>query len=124
MSSIVERVEKPWGYELIWARTDRYVGKILHLNAGCRLSLQYHRVKEESLLVQTGRVLITLENDDGELVERELGPGEVVHVAPGRRHRFRAVTDCDLIEVSTTELDDVVRLSDDYGRVPEGTSHD
>ncbi len=120
----MRRIDKPWGYEIVWAETSTYVGKILHLYAGCRLSLQYHRVKEESLLVQTGRVLVTLENDVGELVERELGAGEVIHVAPGRRHRFRAMTDCDLIEVSTTELDDVVRLSDDYGRVPEDPSHD
>jgi len=114
----VRRIEKPWGYEIVWAETEAYVGKILHLNAGCRLSLQYHRVKEESLLVRSGRVRVVLEQDDGTLAESELGPDAVIHVRPGRRHRFQAITDCDLIEVSTPELDDVVRLSDDYGRAP------
>jgi len=117
----VRRIDKPWGYEMVWAETDVYVGKLLHLNAGCRLSLQYHQVKEETLLVRAGRVHVVLENDDGVLEEKEVGPDAVIHVAPGRRHRFQAITECDLIEVSTTELDDVVRLSDDYGRVPVGT---
>ncbi|MCO4773879.1 MAG: cupin domain-containing protein [Deltaproteobacteria bacterium] len=119
----MRRIEKPWGYEIVWAETDAYVGKILHLDAGCRLSLQYHQVKEESLLVQSGEVLVTLEQDDGTLSQNELGPGATIHVAPGRRHRFQAVTDCDLIEVSTPELEDVVRISDDYGRV-EGEAGD
>ena len=114
------RIDKPWGYELVWAETAAYVGKVLHLDAGRRLSLQYHRVKEETLLVRSGRVRVLLEDADGQLQLSELGPDAVIHVAPGRRHRFEAITDCDLIEVSTPELDDVVRLSDDYGRAPHG----
>jgi len=112
------RIDKPWGYEIVWAETDRYVGKILHLNAGARLSLQYHRQKEETLMLQSGRALVTLGEADTPLVDHEFGPGDVIHVPPGRRHRLAAVTDCDFLEVSTTELDDVVRLSDDYGRAP------
>ncbi len=114
------RVDKPWGHELIWAETGAYVGKILHLEAGRRLSLQYHEVKEETLLVLTGSLRVLLDDDDGSLTERICGPQDVIHVAPRRRHRFHAITDCDLVEVSTTELDDVVRLSDDYGRAPRG----
>jgi mannose-6-phosphate isomerase len=114
------RVEKPWGHELIWAWTDRYVGKILVIEAGRRLSLQHHEVKDEWIHVLEGRLLLTLENDAGEVERRELGPGEGAHVATGRRHRYEAVETCRLIEVSTPELDDVVRLEDDFGR--EGTS--
>ena len=114
----MRRIDKPWGYEIVWAETDRYVGKILHLNAGTRLSLQFHRLKEETLLLQTGRAIVTLGEAGGALSERTIGPGEVVHVPPGRRHRLHALTDCDFFEVSTPELDDVVRLADDYGRAP------
>ena len=114
------RVDKPWGHELIWAHTDRYVGKILVIEAGRRLSFQYHRLKDEWIRVLSGRLLLTLEDDDGVDRERELGPGEGAHVAAGRRHRYMAIERCELVEVSTPELDDVVRLSDDFGR--EGTS--
>lgn len=110
------RVEKPWGHEEIWAETERYVGKILHIERGCRLSLQFHRRKEETLRVLSGRVALELENELGELERLELGPGEVRHVPPGRRHRMSALDTCELVEVSTPELDDVVRLEDDYGR--------
>ena len=113
----MRRIEKPWGYELVWAETARYVGKILHLDAGMRLSLQYHRQKEETLLLRDGEAMITLGQPDGPLEDRKLSAGDVVHVPPGLRHRLRALTDCDFIEVSTPELDDVVRLSDDFGRV-------
>lgn len=116
----MRRIEKPWGHELIWAETSRYVGKTLFIRAGCRLSLQYHRVKDESLLVQAGALMVLLEQDDGALVRHALEPGDTLHVPPGRRHRFEALTDCELIEVSTPELDDVVRVSDDYGRAPPG----
>jgi mannose-6-phosphate isomerase-like protein (cupin superfamily) len=116
---MIRRVEKPWGYEIIWARTDRYVGKILHIEAGERLSYQYHERKEETLRVAEGRLRLIFDRGDGRQ-ERVLGPGEVFHVAPGTRHRLIGETDVDVIEVSTPELDDVVRLEDAYGR--EGTS--
>ena len=118
--SLPRRVEKPWGHEEIWAETDRYVGKILVIETGRRLSFQYHEVKDEWIRVISGRLLLTLEDDRGEIVERALGPGEAAHVAPLRRHRYAAIERAELIEVSTPELADVVRLQDDFGR--EGTS--
>ena len=114
------RVDKPWGHELIWAHTDRYVGKILVIEAGKRLSLQRHLVKDESILVSSGLLRLHLEDDEGTLCIEELGPGEHRHVPTGRIHRYEAIERCTLIEVSTPELDDVVRLEDDFGR--EGTS--
>jgi mannose-6-phosphate isomerase len=109
-------VDKPWGREVIWAETEQYVGKTLYIDEGQRLSLQYHRVKDETILVQSGVVDLTLEGVGGELTVRRMHPGEAQRIAPGCRHRMTAVTDCALIEVSTPELDDVVRLADDYGR--------
>jgi mannose-6-phosphate isomerase len=114
------RVEKPWGHELIWAHTDRYVGKILVIETGKRLSLQRHLVKDESILVTSGRLRLALEDDEGTVAVDELGPGEHRRVRTGRIHRYEAIERCTLIEVSTPELDDVVRLEDDFGR--EGTS--
>ena len=114
------RVAKPWGHELIWSHTDRYVGKILVIETGKRLSLQRHEVKDESILVLSGRLELTLEDADGALVVEELGPGAHRRVETGRIHRYAAIERCELIEVSTPELDDVVRLEDDFGR--EGTS--
>jgi quercetin dioxygenase-like cupin family protein len=111
----VARVEKPWGYELIWARTERYVGKLLHIRAGERLSLQFHRVKDETIHVQRGELRFVVE-EAGALVERLLLPGDSYHIVPQTRHRMIAVTDCDVLEASTPELDDVVRLEDSYGR--------
>lgn len=113
------RIEKPWGHEEIWAETPRYLGKILTIRAGQRLSLQLHREKDESIYVLRGTLRLTLENGAGELELRELGPGESARIAPGRQHRFEAVSDCDLCEVSTPEIDDVVRIQDDYGRAPD-----
>ena len=118
--SVGRRVDKPWGHELIWAHTDRYVGKILVIEAGRRLSLQRHLVKDESILVSAGRLRLHLEDDEGTVMVEELGPGEHRRVATGRIHRYEALETCTLIEVSTPELDDVVRLEDDFGR--EGTS--
>ncbi len=112
----MNKVEKPWGYELIWAHTKKYVGKILHVNAGKRLSLQYHNHKDETLYVQQGRIELMLGQDEGTMERVELGPGECRHIPPNTRHRLTALTDVDIFEVSTTELDDVVRLEDDYGR--------
>lgn len=114
------RIDKPWGHELIWAHTDRYVGKILVIETGQRLSLQRHLVKDESILVSSGRLRLHLEDDEGTVVIEELGPGAHRHVPTGRIHRYEAIDRCTLIEVSTPELDDVVRLEDDFGR--EGTS--
>ena len=112
-----EHVPKPWGHETIWARTDRYVGKILHVRAGESLSLQYHRVKEETLRVLSGTLALEVGPDDGARQTVRLGPGEGWHIAPGTRHRMTAIEDVDVLEVSTPELDDVVRLEDRYGRV-------
>ena len=114
------RVDKPWGHELIWAHTDRYVGKILVIETGKRLSLQRHLVKDESILVSSGRLRLALEDDEGTVSVEELGPGDHRRVPTGRIHRYEAIERCTLIEVSTPELDDVVRLEDDFGR--EGTS--
>lgn len=113
------RVEKPWGYELIWAHTERYVGKLLHIKQGHKLSLQYHRQKDETIHLQNGRVLLVVDEGTG-LMEIELKPGQSYHVRPLTKHRMVALTDCDVLEVSTPELDDVVRLEDAYGRA--GTS--
>jgi mannose-6-phosphate isomerase len=115
-AAMSRRVEKPWGHEEIWAETDRYVGKILAIRKGQRLSLQYHEVKDETLLVISGKLCLELENDQGELEKLELGPGASRRVLVGRKHRFSAIEDCELVEVSTPELDDVVRIEDDYGR--------
>ncbi len=113
---MTRRVEKPWGHEEIWAETDRYLGKILSIRRGERLSLQLHRKKDESIYVLRGRLKLTLETAAGELEDEELEPGDARRVLPGRRHRFEAIEDTELVEVSTPEIDDVVRLQDDYGR--------
>ena len=115
----MRRVDKPWGHELIWAQTDKYVGKVLHIRAGHKLSRQYHRVKEETLLVSSGSMLLEV-GEPPAIETRRMGPGDVFHVRPGTVHRMIAETDVDVTEVSTPELDDVVRLDDAYGR--EGTA--
>jgi quercetin dioxygenase-like cupin family protein len=122
MSDTPRRVEKPWGYELWWARTERYVGKILHLRQGESLSLQYHHVKDETILLQSGRLLFeTGAKGEQENLQRiEMKPGDVFHITPGTLHRMTGIEDCDILEVSTPELEDVVRLEDRYGRA--GTS--
>ena len=119
-SGNARRVPKPWGHELIWALTDRYCGKVLVIETGRRLSLQRHAVKDESILVVAGRLRLHLENDAGEVVVEELGPGDHRRVMTGRIHRYEAIERCELMEVSTPELDDVERLEDDFGR--EGTN--
>jgi mannose-6-phosphate isomerase-like protein (cupin superfamily) len=115
----MERVEKPWGYELRFAKTDKFAGKVLFIKAGSQLSLQYHEVKDEAFLVYNGTLELVLGQGDDQKVET-LEAGGSWHVTPGTIHRFRAVTDCTLFEVSTPELTDVVRLEDDFGR--EGTT--
>ncbi len=111
----VTRVDKPWGYELHWAKTDRYVGKIIHIDAGRALSLQYHNLKDETILLWHGRLLFEIRRGD-EVKTWEMKPGERVHISPKTIHRMTAIEDCDIVEVSTPELDDVVRLEDRYGR--------
>lgn len=112
---MIRRVEKPWGHEVIYAHTDRYAGKILFIRAGERLSLQYHRRKDETIYLLSGDLDLEIEID-GELSTHRLVPGEARHIAAGIRHRMIAETDCHVAEASSPELDDVVRLEDLYGR--------
>ena len=111
----MRRVEKPWGYELWWAKTDRYVGKHIHINKGQRLSLQYHNQKDETIFVWKGKMLFEM-GQGAERTTREMGPGDAVHVTPPTVHRMTAIEDTDIFEVSTPETEDVVRLEDDFGR--------
>lgn len=114
----IRRVEKPWGYELIWGETKDYVGKLLHIKKDHRLSLQYHEIKEETIYVQSGKMLFLFEGSDGKMLEVTLLPGEGHHIPTGRKHRMIALEDTDVFEVSTPHLADVVRLEDSYGRTP------
>jgi mannose-6-phosphate isomerase len=117
----VKRVDKPWGHELIWALTGVYCGKVLFVKAGQSLSLQFHREKDESWLIQSGRAKLELGAVGDSVLKTEvIGPGVAFHYAPGTVHRVTAIEDTTILEVSTTQLDDVVRLEDAYGR--EGTS--
>ena len=117
----VRRVEKPWGHEIIWAHTDQYVGKILHIKAGHALSVQYHEVKDETVYLLTGELKYWVRLGGSEALEdQRLRPGDAFRITPGTVHYMEAVTDCDVLEASTPHLDDVVRLQDRYGRA--GTS--
>jgi mannose-6-phosphate isomerase len=126
--SPVRTVPKPWGHETIWAHTDRYVGKILHINAGHALSVQYHNRKDETVYLLSGELKYWVHTGGdaregvptGDLTDVRLGVGDAFRISPGTVHYMEAVTDCDVLEVSTPDLDDVVRLKDRYGR--EGTS--
>lgn len=123
MSGRVEprRVPKPWGYEIIWAHTERYVGKILHIHAGHALSVQYHEVKDETVYLLSGEMKYWVKlPGEKELRDMALAPGDAFRITPGTVHYMEAVTDCDILEASTPELDDVVRIKDRYGR--EGTN--
>jgi len=113
--SDIARVEKPWGYELHWAKTDRYVGKLIHVNKGHALSLQYHNIKDETIYLHAGLILFEIQEGE-KLVQREMRPGERVHITAKTIHRMTAIEDSDIFEVSTPELHDVVRLEDRYGR--------
>ena len=117
MTTLPYRVEKPWGHEIIWAKADRYVGKILHIEPGHVLSLQYHNKKDESIFVLSGEIILRIQQGDT-LTERRVRAGEAFHIPPKQIHQFEAVVVTDLLEASTPELDDVVRLKDRYGRVP------
>ena len=108
-------VEKPWGHEIIWAHTERYVGKILHIKKGESLSYQYHVAKDETIRLLSGVLEMDVESD-GERGKLRLTPGECLRIVPGMKHRMTAIEECDVLEVSTPELDDVVRLEDRYGR--------
>ena len=117
--SDIKTVPKPWGHETIWARTDQYVGKILHIKAGEALSVQYHNVKDETVYLLSGQLIYRVwENDQP--VNIDLKVGQAFRITPKTVHQMEAVTDCDVLEVSTPHLDDVVRVTDRYGR--EGTS--
>ncbi len=116
MAEVPFRVDKPWGYELIWARTDRYVGKILHVDAGHVLSCQYHNAKDETMFVLSGELILRTQPQGGEMAERTFRQGESIHIPPLLIHQIEAVVDSDVLEASTPELDDLVRLSDRYGR--------
>ncbi|HEU4570449.1 MAG TPA: cupin domain-containing protein [Gemmatimonadales bacterium] len=115
MAEIPYKVEKPWGHELIWARTDRYVGKVLHVKAGHALSVQFHRRKDETMHLLAGEMTFRWGTAD-RLEERVMRPGESVHIPAGMVHQIEAITDVDVLEASTPELDDLVRLQDRYGR--------
>jgi mannose-6-phosphate isomerase len=115
-------VTKPWGHEVIFAVTKDYVGKVLVIKAGHQLSLQFHKVKEETIFLQSGEMRFVIENDQGKLDEVRLLPGQSYHIQPNRKHRMIAVKDCEVFEVSTPHLDDVVRLEDSYGRAPDSGS--
>ncbi len=115
MTEVPYKVDKPWGHELVWAKTSRYVGKILHVNAGEILSLQYHNKKDETMHVLSGELLLRTKDGD-DLTERRFMAGESVHIPPKLIHQIEAVVDSDVLEASTPELDDLVRLEDRYGR--------
>ena len=116
----VRFVQKPWGHETIWAHTDLYVGKVLHIKAGQSLSVQFHRKKDETIHLLRGTMIYRVGVEGRELQDVHLAEGESYRNEPGTVHQMEAVTDCDVLEASTPHLDDVVRLSDRYGR--EGTS--
>jgi len=112
----VRKIEKPWGYELVWAETKQYVGKVLFVKAGESLSLQYHRVKEETMFLESGEILLEAGADENSLAPVPFPSNTAFHIPPGVLHRITAKTDCRIFEVSTPHLDDVVRLKDRYGR--------
>ena len=117
----VKRVPKPWGHEIIWAHTDRYCGKILHIKAGEQLSVQYHERKDETVYLLAGELRYWVKLGDEPIQDVRLQVGDAFRITPGTVHFMEAVTDCDVLEASTPELDDIVRIKDRYGR--EGTSN-
>lgn len=115
-----KKIEKPWGYEIHWAPEDKpYMGKVLHINAGKRLSLQVHDKKEETWFLMSGRAKVMWDNNKGELIETELQNGLGYSCMIGQRHRLIGITDCDVIEVSTPEIGTTYRLEDDFKRPDE-----
>jgi mannose-6-phosphate isomerase-like protein (cupin superfamily) len=119
-SPFAKRIEKPWGFEIHWVTEDKpYMGKILHINAGCRLSLQVHDQKQESWMLINGEAKVIWDNQNGELIETTLEAGNGYNCELGQRHRLVGITDCDILEVSTPELGTTARLEDDYSRPDE-----
>jgi len=121
MNQRPRRVEKPWGHELIWADTDLYVGKILHVKAGEALSVQMHEKKDETMHLLRGEIILRVGSSPDTLSAVPFGVGDSVRIRPGTIHMIEAVTDVDVLEASTPHLDDVIRFKDRYGRVPSGT---
>ncbi|HET9544665.1 MAG TPA: cupin domain-containing protein [Gaiellaceae bacterium] len=116
----VERVEKPWGHEILFARSETYCGKVIFVRAGEQLSLQFHRVKDETIYVHSGRIELEIGDPGGPLDTEVVGPGRSFRLRPGVVHRWRALEDSVVLEASTPDLDDVVRLEDNYGRAEPG----
>ena len=111
-----KKIDKPWGFELIFAHTEKYAGKVLFVKKGHRFSLQFHQHKDETICVYLGKIRLYFGESDSDLLEKVLEPGDSVRIKPLSRHRMEAIEDTTLFEVSTPELDDVQRLQDDYGR--------
>jgi quercetin dioxygenase-like cupin family protein len=116
-TGIIKNIPKPWGYEIWWALTDKYAGKILHINKGHSLSYQYHNVKDETIYLHGGEMILEIEEVGKPREIIRLLPGDSIRIMPLTRHRMTAAEDCDVLEVSTPEVEDVVRLEDKYGRV-------
>lgn len=114
--NLPQKSEKPWSFELLFSHTTAYAGKLILINAGHRLSLQYHDRKDESMYIYSGKVLIEIGESDGKLDSFTLHPGDAIRVPAGVRHRMKAIEDTTIFEVSTPELNDVIRIEDDYGR--------
>jgi len=114
-----KKIEKPWGYELVYALSPKYAGKVIFVKKGHRLSLQYHERKDESLYIYKGKALLEIEGRDGRMTPVEVGPGYSVRIPPGTKHRIKAIEDTTLLEVSTPELEDIVRVEDNYGRAKQ-----
>jgi len=114
--ALPRKTEKPWGFELLFAHTPKYAGKLIFVEKGHRLSLQYHEKKDEAMYFHEGKALIEIEGSDGQMVSTVAEPGHCVRIPPFTKHRLEAIEDTTLFEVSTPELEDVTRLQDDYGR--------
>lgn len=115
-TNLPRKTEKPWGFELLWAYTPKYAGKLIFVKKGHRLSLQYHQQKDESMYIYQGKARIEIAGSDGQLVASVAQPGDCFNIPHLTKHRLEAIEDTTLFEVSTSELEDVVRLADDYGR--------
>ena len=115
-NKLPQKTEKPWGFELLYALTPKYAGKIIFVKKGHRLSLQYHEKKDESIYIYEGKALVEIEESDGHIASTIFQPGQCLRIPPSAKHRMKALEDTTFLEVSTPELEDVTRLEDDYGR--------
>lgn len=113
----LKKIDKPWGYEILWADTDIYVGKILYVKQGHALSLQYHELKDETIYLEQGKIILEIHSKEGVINTINMSPGDSFRIMPFTIHKIRAFEDSRLYEVSSPHLDDIVRLKDDYGRV-------